>query len=174
MPITFRDAQTPGRLRIIAQWEFDLFRQKVSLPLKNPLENRSRPAQWTHVMNSGKVMSLSCLASCVALFPLTLPAPPSRAPGAAPAPPCTVHTGKGNHRQQERRGALFQGSLEKDTQKWIRGWHWEAGLPRNCLIWETLSLADREYHLGAIFSSNCPSTGSRAAGWVNVALTFCS
>ena len=93
MPVTFRDAQTPGRLRIIAQWEFDLFRQKVSLPLKNPLENRSRTAQWTHMMNDGKVMSRSCLVSRAALFLLALPAPISRAAGAAPALPAELTRG---------------------------------------------------------------------------------
>lgn len=172
MPVTFGDAQTPGRLRIIAQWEFDLFSQKVSLPHKNPLQNRNRTAQWTHIMKEGKVTSPSCLVSCIALFLLALPTPISGEVGTAPAPHEHSSQWEGKPQAGREKGAhYFRGHLTKIFKG--RVWHREAGFPRDCFIWKKLSLTDREDHFRATFSSSSPSTGSGMAGWVNVALTFC-
>lgn len=123
-------------------------------------------------MKEGKVTSPSCLVSCIALFLLTLPTPISREAGTAPAPHEHSSQWEGKPQAGREKGAHY---FRHDLKKIFKGrvWHREAGFPRDCFIWKKLSLADREDHFRATFSSSSPSMGSGMAGWVNVALTFC-
>lgn len=147
-------------MRISSQWEFDLFSQKVSLPQKNPLQNRNRTAQWTHTMKGGKVTSPTCLCPALPFSFVTLPTPTSTEGEAVPAPHQHGLQLEGKPQAGREKGACY---LRDQKRRWVwrvrQGFQWTALLGKSSHWQIGKTVLERFSHPGPLQGEQCCSTG---------------